>query len=161
MKNEPAIDSVQDALADDRREWIDALESIHREFGEDGVRHIVRTLQNHAVGRGIVLGEPTLNTAYVNTIPVSEQPAYPGNLELEKRIENIIRWNAMAMVLQAQDAGTGVGGHFATYTSASTMLEVGFNHFFRAAGEGDSRGDIVLPQRTAPLSTGHLRARLS
>ncbi len=134
-----------DDLAGDRQEWIEALDSIHREYGEAGVRDILRALQNHSLSRGVVLDEATLNTPYINTIPVSEQPVYPGDIELEKKIENIIRWNAMAMVLRGQDEGAGVGGHIATYASAATMLEVGFNHFFRARDQNYG-GDLVTPQ---------------
>src|SRR5210317_983355 len=134
-----------DDLAHDRQEWIESLDAIHREYGEAGVRDILRALQNHVLGSGIALSEATLNTPYINTIPVSEQPAYPGDIELEKKIENIVRWNAMAMVLRGQDEGTGVGGHIATYASAATMLEVGFQHFFRARSQ-DYGGDLVLPQ---------------
>ena len=134
-----------DDLASDRQEWIEALDSIAREYGEPGVRDILRALQNHVLGRGIVLNEATLNTPYINTIPVSEQAIYPGDIELEKKIENIVRWNAMAMVLRGQDEGTGVGGHIATYASAATMLEVGFQHFFRSRTE-DYGGDMVMPQ---------------
>ena len=134
-----------DDLASDRQEWIESLDSIQREYGEAGVRDILRALQNHVLGRGIALSEATLNTPYINTIPVSEQPAYPGNIELEKKIENIVRWNAMAMVLRGQDEGTGVGGHIATYASAATMLEVGFQHFFRARSN-QYGGDVVMPQ---------------
>ena len=134
-----------DDLAGDRQEWIDALDSIYREYGEAGVRDILRALQNHGLRRGIALSEATLNTPYINTIPVSEQAVYPGDIELEKKIENLVRWNAMAMVLRGQDDGTGVGGHIATYASAATMLEVGFQHFFRARSEGYG-GDMVMPQ---------------
>jgi hypothetical protein len=105
-----------DALAEDRQEWLESLDYIRREYGEDGVRAMLRALQDHALARGVVLGEATLNTPYINTIAPSDQPAYPGDLELEKRLENIMRWNAMAMVLQAQDAGCGVGGYIATWT---------------------------------------------
>jgi len=139
------IPTLIDDLASDRQEWIEALDNIRREFGEDGVRDILRALQNHVLGSGIVLSEATLNTPYINTIPVSEQPVYPGDIELEKKIENIVRWNAMAMVLRGQDDGTGVGGHIATYASAATMLEVGFQHFFRARSE-DYGGDMIMPQ---------------
>jgi pyruvate dehydrogenase E1 component len=139
------LPSFIDELAEDRQEWIDALENIYREYGEPGVRDILRCLQNHVLKRGIPLSEATLNTPYVNTIPPSEQAPYPGNIELEKRIENIIRWNAMAMVLQAADEGTGVGGHIATYASAATMMEVGFHHCYRNRS-GQYGGDIVLPQ---------------
>ena len=91
-----------------------------------------------------------LNTPYLNSIQISEQPNYPGDLELEKRIENILRWNAMAMVLQGQDNGSGVGGHIATYASAATLMEVGFNHFFRKQSESYG-GDLIIPQpHTSP-----------
>lgn len=140
-----AIAGQIEELAEDRQEWIESLDSIYREYGEAGVRDILRSLQNHVLTRGIALSEATLNTPYINTIPPSEQPAYPGNIELEKKIENIIRWNAMAMVLQAVDEGTGVGGHIATYASAATMLEVGFQHFFRARS-AEYGGDLVMPQ---------------
>jgi len=143
--SDAAIAGQIEELAEDRQEWIESLDSIYREYGEAGVRDILRSLQNHVLTRGIVLSEATLNTPYINTIPPSEQPAYPGNIELEKKIENIIRWNAMAMVLQAVDQGTGVGGHIATYASAATMLEVGFQHFFRARG-AHYGGDVVMPQ---------------
>ena len=139
------LPSFIDELAQDRQEWVDALESIYREYGESGVRDILRSLQNHVLTRGIALSEATLNTPYVNTIPPSEQPAYPGDIAIEKKLENIMRWNAMAMVLQAVDQGTGVGGHIATYASAATMLETGFHHFFRNRS-AEYGGDMVLPQ---------------
>jgi pyruvate dehydrogenase E1 component len=152
-----------DELSADRKEWIEALDNIYSEYGEAGVRDVLRALQNHVLTRGIALSEATLNTPYVNSIPPSEQPVYPGDIQIEKRIENIVRWNAMAMVLQAGDEGTGVGGHIATYASAATMLEVGFHHFFRnrSAKYG---GDIVMPQpHAAPgiYARAFLEGRLS
>ena len=134
-----------ETLTSEREEWVEALNDIHREHGEEGVLNILRALQNHVLTKGISLGEATLNTPYVNTIPLSEQPPYPGDIELERRIENIIRWNAMAMVLQAADSHSGVGGHIATYASAATMMEVGFNHIFKARSD-KTPGDIILPQ---------------
>ena len=73
------LPSFIDELASDRQEWIAALDDIYREHGEAGVRDVLRALQNHALTRGIPLSEATLNTPYVNTIPPSEQPPYPGN----------------------------------------------------------------------------------
>ena len=140
-----AKSTLIDDLSSDRQEWTEALESIRREYGEAGVRDILRALQNHVLESGIALSEATLNTPYINSIPVSEQPAYPGDIAVEKNIENIVRWNAMAMVLRGQDEGTGVGGHIATYASAATMLEVGFQHFFRGRSQ-DYGGDLVMPQ---------------
>ncbi len=126
-------------------EWTESLDYILEAWGEAGAQEILRAVQNHALARGLVLGEATLNTPYVNTIALADQPRYPGDIELEKRIENLVRWNAMAMVLRASDSGSGVGGHIATYASAATMMEVGFHHFFRARGP-DYGGDLVIPQ---------------
>ena len=113
--------NITDALAEDRQDWIESIDYIHERFGEEGVREILRNVQDHILSRGVTLNEATLNTPYVHPIPLARQPLYPGDIELEKRIENIIRWNAMAMVLQGQDQGTGVGGHIATYTSAASI----------------------------------------
>ena len=134
-----------DELSVDKQEWLESIDYIYDEFGEQGVQEILSALENHVSGRGVTLNEATLNTPYVNTIPLSEQPRYPGNVALEKRIENLVRWNAMAMVLRAQDRGSGVGGHIATYASAATMMEVGFHHFFRK-GSSQYGGDLVFFQ---------------
>ena len=134
-----------DGLEADLREWRESLDYIHGAYGAPGVLAILRALQNQALQQGVALNEATLNTPYINTIPVPEQPAYPGDIALEKRIELLVRWNAMAMVLRAADSGSGVGGHIATYASAATLLEVGFNHCFRARS-ADYGGDLVMPQ---------------
>ncbi|MHC4350943.1 MAG: pyruvate dehydrogenase (acetyl-transferring), homodimeric type [Planctomycetota bacterium] len=88
---------------------------------------------------------PALTTPYVNTIPVGDQPDYPGDWALEKRIKSIIRWNAMAMVVQANREHSDLGGHISTYASVATLFEVGFNHFFRARNK-DQDGDVVFFQ---------------
>ena len=98
------------------------------------------------------------NTAYLNTIPLSQQPEYPGDRALERRIEAYIRWNAMAMVVQANRRSSEYGGHIASYASSATLYEVGFNHFWRAADE-KQRGDLDL--FSGPLVAGHLCAGLS
>jgi pyruvate dehydrogenase E1 component len=157
---------VQALLLEDKVEWAQAIDDILGEYGEAGVREILRSLQDHVLSLNIPLEDATLNTPYRNTIGAESQPAYPGNLELEERIEKIIRWNAIAMVLQAQDKGIGVGGHIATYASCATMLEVGFNHFFRGAGANNNRGavDMLLPQpHAAPgiYARAFLEGRLS
>ena len=139
------LSELEQSMAEDNQEWLESLDYIHRAFGPAGVRVILRNLQNHALQSGVDLNEATLNTPYVNSIAPVAQPVYPGDIEMEKRIENIVRWNAMAMVMQAFDSGSGVGGHIATYASAATMMETGFNHFFRAKS-ADYGGDLVLPQ---------------
>ncbi len=139
------VRAINEVLEEDKKEWLESVEYIRSAFGDDAVKEILRTVQEHLRNKGISINDATLNTPYVNTISLSDQSVYPGDIELEKRIENLIRWNAMAMVLKAQDAGAGVGGHIATYASAATILEVGFNHFFRARSE-DYSGDVVMPQ---------------
>lgn len=136
---------IDDDINLEKQDWLQSIDYIYHQYGEQGVREILRSLQDRALNLNVPLNEATLNTPYINTIPASLQPAYPGNIELEKRIENIIRWNAMAMVLQAQDTGSGVGGHIATYASAATQMEVGFHHCFRAPSDNYS-GDLVFPQ---------------
>ena len=149
-------------LAEESSEWLDALRNVFDVHGDDGVRHILRELQDWARHHAIDL-QPLNHTPYLNTIPVIRQPAYPGDIDLEKRIENLIRWNAMAMVLQAMDKGYGVGGHIATYGSAATMMEVGFNHFFRKRDDSYG-GDLVLLQPHASpgvYARAFLEGRLS
>ena len=121
-----SLPTLIDDLAPDRQEWIESLDAIHREYGDAGVLDILRGLQNHVLAKGIVLSEATLNTPYINSIPVSEQPVYPGDIEMEERIENIIRWNAMAMVLRGQDEGTGIQPQFFELLTQTAHLEIDF-----------------------------------
>jgi pyruvate dehydrogenase E1 component len=86
-----------------------------------------------------------VSTPYVNTISAENQPEYPGNREIERRIKSYIRWNAMAMVVSANRVHNGIGGHISSYASSATLLEVGFNHFFRGA-DGSRPGDMVYFQ---------------
>ena len=161
MNNNQALPADVSALIDaDWHEWRSALEDIRREYGDVGVRSLLRRLQEYSIDQGVTLSDTLLNTPYVNTLSVEEQPPYPGDLEIEKRIENIIRWNAAAMILRAQDEGAGLGGHIATYASAATALETAFHHIFSAAG----RGDLVLPQpHSAPgiYARAYIEGRLT
>ena len=149
MTNDSAqLNELEKMLLDDKAEWAESLDAIVEQYGAAGAREILRSLQNHVLGLNISLDEATLNTPYRNTISLDAQPAYPGDIALEERLEKVLRWNAIAMVLRAQDKGIGVGGHIATYASCATMLEVGFNHFFQGAGADNDRGsaDMLLPQ---------------
>jgi len=129
-------------------EWLESIESVLRTEGPDRAKVIFRGVRDYLARSNIVAEDATLNTPYRNTIPLSEQPPYPGDIEIEERLENIIRWNAMAMVLRGYDSGTGVGGHIGTYASAATMQEVGFNHVFRKRSERYG-GDLVNVQAHA------------
>jgi pyruvate dehydrogenase E1 component len=101
------------------------------------------------------------NTAYVNTIAAAQEREYPGDRALERRIEAYIRWNAMAMVVQANRESSEYGGHIASYASAATLYEVGFNHFWRAPDDGHP-GDMVFIQgHSAPRISSVTSARRS
>ncbi|HIK77360.1 MAG TPA: pyruvate dehydrogenase (acetyl-transferring), homodimeric type [Gammaproteobacteria bacterium] len=155
--------SFEDEWKIEVNEWVESLAAVKDSYGQKQVKELLRSLQNFALSQGITLTEATLNTPYRNTIPLSEQPSYPGNLELEKKIENTIRWNAMAMVLQAYDSGEGVGGHIATYASSATMTEVALNHFIKSRSD-DYQGDMMNIQAHASpgiYSRAFLEGRLS
>jgi len=130
--------------AAETRDWLDALRDLHALRGADRVRAVLRDLQIEAQRRGIPL-PVTAQTPYVNTIPPEREPAYPGSIALERRIKSLVRWNAMAMVVQANRVAEGIGGHISTYASAATLYEVGFNHYFRGP-DHPSGGDLLYIQ---------------
>ena len=122
-------------------EWRAALVSMLQAAGPQRVREImdmlVRVARDPAVG-----WQPTLGTPYVNTIPATQQPEFPGDLAIEEKLASLMRWNALAMVVRANKAYGELGGHIASYASAADLFEVGFNHFFR----GGEQGDLVFYQ---------------
>jgi pyruvate dehydrogenase E1 component len=133
------------AIADSEiEEWLDALEDVLRRHGPDEAARLVRLLAAQAQKKARAAAPP-LPTPYVNTIPLAEQPPYPGDWLLERQIKSIVRWNAMAMVVRANRESPGIGGHISTYASCATLFEVAFNHFLRARDE-EGRGDTVFYQ---------------
>ena len=125
-------------------DWLAAIDSLIREEGIERAQFIIDQVMQQARAGGVSLPSG-ITTDYVNTIPVAEQPAYPGNLEIERRIRSYVRWNAVMMVLRGQKKDLDLGGHLSTFQSAATMYEVGFNHFFKAATEKNG-GDLVFFQ---------------
>ncbi len=125
-------------------EWRESLDYVLQTQGEERVRQLLRLLQVRAQEQGVSIPF-TANTPYINSIPRSQQPIFPGNRELERRIKSIIRWNAMAMVVRANRESPGIGGHISTFASAATLWEVGFNHFWRGRTE-DFLGDMIFFQ---------------
>ena len=125
-----------DADPQETREWIESLQSLIANEGEARAEFILQQLFDTARRscRGLKFNA---TTAYCNTIPLSEQPPYPGDLALEERITALVRWNALAMVVRANREHPELGGHIATYASAADLYEVGLNHFFRAGQDGD------------------------
>ena len=152
-----------DSDPQETEEWRAALMSLLKAGGPARVREVMdmlsRTARDPAVG-----WQPVRGTPYVNTISVTQQPAYPGDLAIEERLASLMRWNALAMVVRANQAYGELGGHIASYASAADLFEVGFNHFFRAGHESAGGGDLVFYQpHSAPgvYARAFLEGRLS
>ncbi len=144
------------------QEWRDALLSLAAAEGPVRARHILNELVRLARTQGISW-QPELNTPYINTISVDAQPTFPGDLAVEERLASLMRWNALAMVVRANQAYGELGGHIASYASAADLFEIGFNHFFHARNE-THRGDLVFFQpHSAPgvYARAFLEGRLS
>ncbi len=134
----PDIDELE------TREWLESLDQVVDQEGELRARFLMFKLLKRARQRQV--GLPSLTqTRYINTISPEQEPYFPGDEELERRIRRLIRWNAVAMVLRANTRFPGIGGHLSTYASAATLYEVGFNHFFRGK-EHPGGGDQVFFQ---------------
>jgi pyruvate dehydrogenase E1 component len=125
------------------REFLDSLEAVIRYQGPERARFLLDAMIQLAARSGVKLPSG-VTTSYVNTIPVEEQPEFPGDRLLERRIKSLVRWNALAMVLKANKT-TNVGGHIATFASAATLYEIGWNHFFRGR-TANHPGDVVFYQ---------------
>ena len=129
---------------DEVAEWIEAFDQVVNQEGATQGTRLLEALTQRARAAGVEV-PVQFNTPYVNTIPVDEEEPYPGDRLLERRIESLMRWNAMAMVHHQNKRDPGIGGHISTYSSLATLLEVGFNHFFHAT-YGDQPGDFVYFQ---------------
>ena len=125
-------------------DWMESLEAVLEQHGSERGQFIVSRLIERLFQNGVPLPF-SANTPYINTIPRAQQPPYPGDRAIERRIKSLVRWNAMAMVVRANRQCPGIGGHISTYQSSATLLEVGFNHFFRGKTE-DRLGDQVYFQ---------------
>ena len=144
------------------REWLESIDSVLQAAGPERAHFLIDRMVEHARRSGAYLPYSP-NTAYVNTIAIGKQPLYPGNRELERRLEAWIRWNAMAMVVAANRKSTEYGGHIASYASSATLYEVGFNHFWRAPTAAHP-GDLVFMQgHSSPgiYARAYLEGRLS
>ncbi len=128
----------------ENREWLESLDYIIQNEPPERIEELLKLLQHHAINEGVPL-KPELNTPYINTISSEQEVAYPGNRELERKIKSLVRWNSMAMVVQANKKKEGIGGHISTYASAATLYEVGFNHFFKGSQNGEP-ADIIYYQ---------------
>ncbi len=153
--------AAEDVDPQETREWLEALDAVLREDGPQRAGQLLESLQAAARSAGVKTGGE-LTTPYVNTIPPQDEPPVPGDPALQRRFRSLIRWNAIAIILQANQQAE-VGGHIASYQSAATLYEVGFNHFWRAPTD-QSRGDLVYIQgHSSPgiYARAYLEGRLS
>jgi pyruvate dehydrogenase E1 component len=136
--------AYSDPDPDETQEWLDSVDALIAGEGSERASQLLQRVVARARSRGVSLGTP-VTTDYRNTIGAESEPSFPGDEALEARIRHFVRWNAAVMVARANRRADGIGGHLATYASAATLYEVGFNHFFRGKTE-KSMGDQVFFQ---------------
>ena len=136
--------SIPDIDNQETQEWLDALNAVIETEGVERAHFLIESMIDQARRSGANLPY-NATTAYLNTIPTHLQQRHPGNPDMERRIRALIRWNAVMTVLRANEKSPGVGGHIASFQSAATLYDVGFNHFFRAAND-KFQGDLVYFQ---------------
>src|SRR5437764_14306400 len=151
-----------DSDAAETREWLDALTGVLQTEGPARASYLLTQLKHKAVRSGVEIPF-TANTPHINSIPADRQPPFPGSREIERRIKSLVRWNAMAMVVRANKNQPGIRGHISPYASAATLLEIGYNHFFRgpdAPGGGDQ---VYFQGHASPgvYSRAYLEGRLT
>jgi len=140
---------LPDIDPDETREWVESFDDVVRTHGRARARYVMLRLLERA--REQQVGVPGLrSTDFINTIPPEREPWFPGDEYVERRIRAYIRWNAAIMVSRANRPGLGVGGHIATYASAASLYEVGFNHFFRGKDHGESGDQVFFQGHAAP-----------
>ena len=140
---------LPDIDPDETREWVESFDTVVRTRGRGRARYVMLRLLERA--REQQVGVPGLrSTDYINSIPPEREPWFPGDEYIERRIRAYIRWNAAVMVSRANRPGMGVGGHIATYASAASLYEVGFNHFFRGKDHGESGDQVFFQGHAAP-----------
>ncbi len=142
-------DDVDAQLDVELQEWLESLDYVIRQGDPARVQRLLRRLRIEAQREGM-LDVPSPTTPYINTIPRDAQPPYPGDLQLEARLDALVRWNAAVMVVRANRRADGIGGHLSSFASAATLYEVAQNHFFRAPGEGYGGDQVYFQGHSAP-----------
>ncbi|MBF6048196.1 pyruvate dehydrogenase (acetyl-transferring), homodimeric type [Streptomyces sp. NRRL B-1677] len=140
---------VPDFDPEETQEWLDSLDAAVDERGRERARYLMLRLIERAREKRVAVPEMR-STDYVNTIATKDEPFFPGNEEIERKVLNATRWNAAVMVSRAQRPGIGVGGHIATFASSASLYDVGFNHFFRGKDEGDGGDQIFFQGHASP-----------
>jgi len=153
---------MPDIDPDETSEWLDSFDEVVGVHGRPRARFLLMKLLERA--RTLQVDFPaTVSSPYVNTIPADEEPWFPGDEQLERRIRAYIRWNAAAMVTRANARTDGIGGHLSTYASSAALYEVGFNHFFRGKSDGGSGDQVFIQGHASPgvYARAYIEGRIS
>jgi pyruvate dehydrogenase E1 component len=140
---------VPDPDPQETQEWLESLQAVIEREGVERAHFLLERLIDKARRSGAYLPY-SANTAYLNTIPPHREEPMPGDQAIEARLRSLVRWNALAMVIQANRTSSELGGHIASYQSSATLYEVGFNHFFRAPDEKQAGDLIYIQGHSAP-----------
>ncbi len=143
------LSQLPDIDPEETAEWLESLDAVNAQYGKTRARYLLRRLNERA--RELQMGNTgTVSTDYINSIPTEQQPFFPGDEFIERRIRAFIRWNAAAMVVRANKTADGIGGHLSTFASSASLYEVGFNHFFRGKEDGLPGDAIYFQGHAAP-----------
>ena len=153
---------VPDIDAEETDEWLESIDDLIQTGGPKRARYILMSMEEHARRKGVET-PPNLTTPYVNTIPVEEEPLYPGDETLERQFRRWVRWNAAVMVTRQQRPGLAVGGHISSFAALATLYEVGFNHFFRGKDHPGGGDQVFFQGHSSPgnYARGFLEGRLT
>jgi pyruvate dehydrogenase E1 component len=156
------VHQLPDTDPQETQEWLESLEAVVRQGGEARARFLLMKLLERS--RQLGVGTPALiTTPYINTIPPEQEPWFPGDEHVERRIRAFIRWNAAVMVIRANKKAEGIGGHLSTFASSAAQYEVGFNHFFRGKADGQPGDAVYFQGHAAPgvYARAYLEGRLT
>ena len=151
-----------DVNPEETKEWLDALHSVIREEGIERAHYLIGRLSNNTARVNPSIPSKSVSSPYCNTIPPSNEDRMPGDMFMERQIRGIVRWNAMAMVMRANQRNASIGGHISTFASSATLYDVGFNYFFKGPSE-EHEGDLIYYQgHSSPgiYSRSYLEGRL-
>ena len=151
-----------DVNPEETKEWLDALHSVIKEEGVERAHYLIGRLSNNTARVNPSIPSKSVSSPYCNTIPPSNEDRMPGDMFMERQIRGIVRWNAMAMVMRANQRNASIGGHISTFASSATLYDVGFNYFFKGPSE-EHEGDLIYYQgHSSPgiYSRSYLEGRL-
>ena len=149
MISDGFLSQLPDIDPEETAEWLESLDAVAAAGGKTRARYLLGRLNHY--GRQLQLGNAeAVSTDYVNTIPTEQQPFFPGDEHVERRLRAYIRWNAAAMVIRANKQADGIGGHLSTFASSASLYEVGFNHFFRGKEDGTPGDAVYFQGHAAP-----------